>query len=79
VEKTLLNANGHRRNVIIIGASAGGLDALIVIFERLPASLPAGTIREDDVDGAFPADRLADVLTRLAEGASLDLDAPLRG
>jgi two-component system chemotaxis response regulator CheB len=37
----LRNANARRRNVIVIGASAGGLDALIGLFQRLPGSLPA--------------------------------------
>ena len=38
----MLNANGFRRTVIVIGASAGGVDALITLFEHLPSSLMAG-------------------------------------
>jgi two-component system, chemotaxis family, protein-glutamate methylesterase/glutaminase len=37
----LLNGEGHRRNVIVIGASAGGVSALMQLFAALPARLPA--------------------------------------
>ncbi|MFJ7281253.1 chemotaxis protein CheB [Pseudomonas sp. NPDC099000] len=31
------------RNIVVIGTSAGGVQALIALFEHLPADLPAWT------------------------------------
>jgi two-component system, chemotaxis family, protein-glutamate methylesterase/glutaminase len=61
----LLNANGLRRNVIVIGASAGGVDALIALFERLPASLTAGIAVVLHMHPLHDS-RLAEILSRHA-------------
>jgi two-component system chemotaxis response regulator CheB len=37
----LINPEPAPRDVIVIGASAGGIEALLGLFEKLPASLPA--------------------------------------
>ena len=37
----MINAERVPRDVITIGASAGGIEALLRLFEKLPASLPA--------------------------------------
>lgn len=37
----MINAERVTRDVIVIGASAGGIEALLGLFEKLPASLPA--------------------------------------
>jgi two-component system chemotaxis response regulator CheB len=37
----LINAERLPRDVIAIGGSAGGIEALLSLFEKLPASLPA--------------------------------------
>jgi two-component system chemotaxis response regulator CheB len=37
----LINAERLPRDVIVIGASAGGIEALLTLFEKLPASLVA--------------------------------------
>src|ERR1700704_4039629 len=38
---TLLNLAGTKRNIIVIGASAGGVQALQRLFTALPSDLPA--------------------------------------
>jgi len=38
---TWINAEGIARNVIVIGASAGGIRAVVEVLSRLPATLPA--------------------------------------
>ncbi|HEY2995605.1 MAG TPA: chemotaxis protein CheB [Methylomirabilota bacterium] len=37
---SLLNAERLRRDVIVIGASAGGVEALMALFQELPADMP---------------------------------------
>src|SRR6185437_2628422 len=39
--RTSINAEARARDVIVIGASAGGIWAVIEILSRLPADLPA--------------------------------------
>ena len=55
--------NGTRRHVITIGASAGGVEALIELFERLPGSLPAALAVVLHMSPLFDS-RLATVLAR---------------
>jgi two-component system, chemotaxis family, protein-glutamate methylesterase/glutaminase len=40
-ESRMVNAEGIRRDLFCLGASAGGIEALIGIFGRLPPELPA--------------------------------------
>jgi two-component system chemotaxis response regulator CheB len=37
----MLNAEGIKRDIVVIGASAGGVEALMQLFRQLPANLPA--------------------------------------
>ncbi len=37
----MINVNGARRDIVAIGASAGGIEALIYLFSKLPPRLPA--------------------------------------
>jgi two-component system chemotaxis response regulator CheB len=39
--RTTLNAERQRRDIVVIGASAGGVEALTRLFARLPPGLPA--------------------------------------
>jgi two-component system chemotaxis response regulator CheB len=57
-----LNSEGVTRDVIVIGASAGGVEALGRLFSLLPRELPA-TIACVLQRGIIPS-RLAEVLTR---------------
>jgi two-component system, chemotaxis family, protein-glutamate methylesterase/glutaminase len=60
-----------RRDIVTIGASAGGVEALIALFEKLPAGLPAAIAV---VIHRHPthASQLADVLNRRASLAVLE-------
>jgi chemotaxis response regulator CheB len=33
-----------KRNVVVVGASVGGVQALTALFQQLPASLPAAVL-----------------------------------
>lgn len=37
----MININGARRDIVTIGASAGGIEALMHLFSKLPPRLPA--------------------------------------
>ena len=37
----MINANGVRRDIVTIGASAGGIEALMYLFAKLPPRLPS--------------------------------------
>ena len=59
---TALNSETVTRDVIVIGASAGGVEALVRLFSLLPRDLPA-TISCVLHRGMIPS-RLVDVLAR---------------
>ncbi len=69
-----LNSEGLTRDVTVIGASAGGVEALVRLFSLLPRELPA-TIACVLHRGMIPS-RLAEVLARKS---SLPIREPLRG
>jgi two-component system, chemotaxis family, protein-glutamate methylesterase/glutaminase len=61
-QRTALNQEGIPRDVIVIGASAGGVTALAQLFEQLPGDLPAiiGVV----LHRGAPPSELASVLGR---------------
>ena len=61
--KTVVNLERIRRDVILIGGSAGGIEALLRILEQLPADLPAavGVVLHRS---ASHATRLSGILAR---------------
>jgi len=36
--------DAERRNIVVIGASAGGVQTLIALFQQLPPNLPAAVL-----------------------------------
>jgi two-component system chemotaxis response regulator CheB len=76
--------------VLLSGRGLDGVSGLVTIkqhggvalvqhpSEAAFPSMPRSAIREDDVDGVLPLAKLADALSRLAEGASLQLNPPPR-
>ena len=50
----MINADGIRRDTIAIGASAGGVEALIELLQRLPRHLPASILLNSAVCYEYP-------------------------
>jgi two-component system chemotaxis response regulator CheB len=61
----MLNAGRIRRDVVVIGASAGGIEALVALFARLPSDLQATLAVVLHRSPTFEG-RLAEVLGRRA-------------
>ena len=53
------------RDVLVIGASTGGLDALRIIFGDLPPDLPASVVVHVDIDHVVPVQATGALLATL--------------
>jgi two-component system chemotaxis response regulator CheB len=60
-------AAGELMNVIVVGASAGGLDALVRLVSQLPAKLPAAVMVVQHMSADASADVLVSALQSAAE------------
>jgi two-component system chemotaxis response regulator CheB len=61
----MLNVHRLRRDIVVIGASAGGVEALTELFRRLPADLPAAVAVVLHLSPTYPS-RLPALLARVS-------------
>jgi two-component system, chemotaxis family, protein-glutamate methylesterase/glutaminase len=74
----MVTTPGMKRNVVLIGASAGGIPALTCIFEGLPADLPAVIAVVLHRSPLHSSSHLADVFRRSARLPLVEPDEPMR-
>lgn len=72
----MINPQGLRRDIITIGASAGGVEAIIQLFAKLPPTLPAAIATVLHRSPVFET-RLAKVLGRRSALTVLEPDADI--
>jgi chemotaxis response regulator CheB len=65
IAETFRNPNSEIRNVVVIAASAGGINALVEVLSRLPADLPAAVLIVQHLRDDRPT-RLHEHLARLS-------------
>jgi two-component system chemotaxis response regulator CheB len=72
-----LNPERYKRDIIVIGASAGGVTLVQSPAEAPHPSMPRNAIARDHVGAAMPVSEMPAVFGALADGRPIELRAPV--